>query len=89
VIPKSQARPVTPTDLQVSTSYEGMPTLLVEDGNILEDNLRENQLDKPWLVDQLQKQGIADPDSVLAAMLDTRGRLYVSKKAQTGEQIIH
>ncbi len=89
VIPKSQARPVTPSDLQLSTDYEGMPTLLIEDGTIIEDNLRENRLDKAWLIEQLRMQGVDDPDTVLAAMLDTRGRLYVSKMNQTNDELVH
>ncbi len=46
VIPKSQARNVRPMDLNLNTQYEGYPVMVIEDGNILEDNLRENQLDK-------------------------------------------
>ncbi len=85
VIPKSQARPVTPQDLQLPTPYEGMPSVLIEDGNIIEDNLRENQLSKNWLLEQLQNLGIRSEKEVFAALLDTQGRLYVSKKNQTNE----
>lgn len=85
VIPKSQARPVTPQDLQLPTPYEGMPSVLIEDGNIIEDNLRENQLSKNWLLEQLQNLGIRSEKEVFAALLDTQCRLYVSKKNQTNE----
>lgn len=88
VIPKSQARPLTPRDLNVPTPYEGMPTVLIEDGNILQDNLRKNQLDETWLLGQLRQQGVNNPNDVLAVMLDTQGRLFVSKKNQTNEQFI-
>ncbi|MEW6624894.1 MAG: DUF421 domain-containing protein [Bacillota bacterium] len=80
IIPKSQSRAVKPSDLNISTKYEGMPTLLIEDGNIIEDNLNKSNLDKSWLINQLQLQGVNDPKTVFAAMLDTRGRLYISKK---------
>lgn len=82
VIPKSQARPVTPADLQMPTAYEGLSTVLVEDGNIVEDNLRENNLSREWLITQLQLQGIDDLHQVMTAILDTKGRLYVSRKTQ-------
>jgi uncharacterized membrane protein YcaP (DUF421 family) len=85
VIPKSQSRPLTPQDLQIPTQYEGMPTVLIEDGNIVEDNLRENQLSKTWLLEQLENFGIKNEKEVFAAILDTRGRFYVSKKNQTNE----
>lgn len=82
IIPRSQARAVTPADLGIATAYEGMPTVLIEDGNIVEDNLKENLLDKDWLMEQLRSQGVNDPKDVLAAMLDTKGRLFVSCKSQ-------
>lgn len=83
IIPKSQARPVTPGDLKISTEYEGMPTVLIEDGNIVEDNLRDNHLTKEWLFQELRAQGIKDLDNVMAAILDTKGTLFVSKKKHT------
>lgn len=86
VIPKSQARPLQPRDLQIPTNYEGMPTVLIEDGNIIEDNLRNTNLDRTWLLDQLQQQNIANPGSVLLALLDTSGKLFISKKH---EKYIH
>jgi len=85
VIPKSQARPITPRDLQIPTPYEGMPTVLIEDSNIIEDNLQKNQLNKNWLLEQLQDLGIRSENEVFAALLDTQGRLYVSKKNHTKE----
>ncbi len=86
IIPKSQSRAVTPEDLQIPTKYEGMPTVLIEDGNIIEDNLRENHLDKTWLLGELTKFGISDSNEIFAATLDTRGRLYVSIKNQSNKQ---
>ncbi len=89
VIPKSQARPVTPKDLGIGTTYEGMPTVLIEDGKIAHDNLRENGLDSSWLNAQLALYGTKDPSEVMAAVLDTQGKLYVSKKNQTNEELWH
>jgi uncharacterized membrane protein YcaP (DUF421 family) len=80
IIPKSQSRSLKPSDLNISTRYEGYPVMLIEDGNILEDNLEENNLDKEWLYKELNKQGLKDEQNVLAAMLDTQGRLFISRK---------
>jgi uncharacterized membrane protein YcaP (DUF421 family) len=80
VIPKSQARPVTPADLGLPTDYEGQPVVLVEDGNILLDNLEKNSLTKDWLLEELKKQGIDDTAELAAVILDTRGRLYIGRK---------
>lgn len=80
VIPKSQARAVKPKDLNINTNYEGYPVMIIEDGNILEDNLKENNLDKEWLYEELEKHGLDSEHNVLAAMLDTQGRFFISKK---------
>jgi len=80
VIPKSQARAVKPADLGIETYYEGMPSLLIEDGNIIKDNLYNNRKNEEWLQRELEKQGIDSVKSVLAALLDTQDRLYVCKK---------
>lgn len=80
VILKSQAKPVTPADLKLETSYEGMATVLIEDGNIVEDNLQKNKLTQAWLLTELQSQGVDNVQSVMAAILDTKGKLYISKK---------
>ncbi|MFW5980542.1 MAG: YetF domain-containing protein [Halanaerobiaceae bacterium] len=80
VIPKSQSRPLKPRDLNIDTNYEGYPIVVIEDGNILQDNLAENNLDTEWLEKELKKQGIHDENQVMAAILDTQGKLYVNKK---------
>lgn len=89
VIPKSQFRPVRPSDLKVETIYEGMPTVLVEDGNIVEDNLRENKLDQEWLMNQMKQKGVKKLSDVMTVILDTKGRVYISIKNQTNDELVH
>ncbi len=80
MIPKSQARPLKPQDLKFNTHYEGMPVMLLEDGNIITDNLIRNGLSKTWLEQELQKRGISDPQKVMIAVLDTNGRLFIGNE---------
>lgn len=80
VIPKSQSRAVKPKDLGIDTRYEGYSVTVIEDGNILQDNLKENNLSEEWLKEQIRLQGVDDLNNVMAAILDTQGRLYISKK---------
>ena len=89
VIPKFQFRPVGPSDLKVGTVYEGMPTVLVEDGNIVEDNLRENKLDQEWLMNQMKQKGVKKLSDVMTVILDTKGRVYISIKNQTNDELVH
>lgn len=77
---KSQKQPLTPSDLNLPTQYDGLPTNLVLDGILLEDALRSLNLTKAWLNHQLMKQNIKDVKEVSLAQLDTKGNLYVDLK---------
>lgn len=79
VLFKSQATPLTPRDINVSTTYKGVPSELVVDGVIIQQNLKQNHLDEDWLLGELQKQGIQSLQEVFYASLDSDGRLYVDK----------
>jgi len=80
VLLKSQKRPVTREDLQIPTQYEGMSSEIIVDGEVIYQNLQQNNLDESWLINELQKQGIKSPREVLLASLDSQGNLYVDKK---------
>lgn len=80
VIPKSQKRPVTPDDLKVPTSYEGLPLELVLDGELIDANLMKAGLDQNWLQSELVKRGIDNVKNVLLASLDSNGNLYCQPK---------
>ncbi|HOJ77898.1 MAG TPA: DUF421 domain-containing protein [Bacillota bacterium] len=86
VIPKSNKRPVTPDDLKLSTGYEGLPTILVADGILERQNLAKVNLDETWLLQELQKGGIAHWKDVFLASLDPSGTLYIQPKPQSPKQ---
>jgi uncharacterized membrane protein YcaP (DUF421 family) len=46
VLKKSQNRPVTPADLGVDTKYEGIPSEIIVDGQVIHQNLKQNHLDE-------------------------------------------
>jgi uncharacterized membrane protein YcaP (DUF421 family) len=80
VILKSQKRPLTPEDLNLPTSYEGLPTTLIIDGLIFHDNLKKINLSVEWLRTELSKFGIDDLNNVLFSYIDTQGKLYYQEK---------
>ncbi|HHY99397.1 MAG TPA: DUF421 domain-containing protein [Firmicutes bacterium] len=80
VLKKSQKRPVTPEDLKIPTSYEGVPFPLIVDGEINYENLNRLNLTIKWLQDELHKHGCDSPRDVLYASMDSQGNLYVSLK---------
>ncbi len=58
--------------------------LKIIDGNIMQENLHEAELNEDWLNTQLRLKGL-DKANVFYAGLDTEGNLYVSPKNKTGE----
>lgn len=77
VVPRSQARPVTPRDLNLPTPYEGYATMLIADGKVDTKNLQKTGLTQEWLLAELVKRGAEGVEDVLFASLDTQGRLFI------------
>ncbi len=77
VLKKSQYQSLTPKDMNLSTSYDGLSTELVFNGVILKYNLSQLHLDTLWLKQELRKKGIKDVSEVYFASLNTKGELYV------------
>ncbi|MEW5954823.1 MAG: DUF421 domain-containing protein [Bacillota bacterium] len=77
VLLKSQKLQLTPHDLQIPTRYQGVPSELVVDGQIIQQNLRQNNLTRDWLMLQLAAKGVNDVKKVTLASLDSQGNLYV------------
>ena len=80
VLKKSQKRPVSPQDLGLPTRYEGLSSVIINDGQVLDKNLKKNHLNRVWLDNKLKNLGIACKDNVFLATLSTDGTLYVDKK---------
>ncbi|NMB19307.1 MAG: DUF421 domain-containing protein [Firmicutes bacterium] len=80
VLLKSQKRPVTPEDMQLETDYEGLPLVLIMDGQVMTSELKAGQLGEGWLRAELEKHGIKSPSDVLIASLNTTGDLFIQAK---------
>jgi uncharacterized membrane protein YcaP (DUF421 family) len=83
VLLKSQKQPLTPQDLQLPTRYQGIPSEMIIDGVVIQQNLKQNNLTEEWLYQELEKQGIKSIQEVMYASLDTEGKLYVDKRQDT------
>lgn len=80
VLLKSQKRAATPKDLQIETKYEGLPLVLVMDGQVMSSELKKSQLSEAWLRTELEKHGVKNPQEVLIASLNTSGELFFQPK---------
>jgi len=57
VILKPEHQPVTAGQVSVKTEYEPYPTIIIEEGQLLKDNLRAIGRDERWLNKQLSQNG--------------------------------
>ncbi len=80
VLKKSQSQPLTPKDMGIETSYKGMATEIIKDGEIFEQNLKQNNLSFEWLYQELRKKNIEKVEDVFYAALNTDGTLYIDLK---------
>ena len=79
VLKKPEYIPLTPKDMKVEVKPTGISTELVYDGVLIEENLRQMNKDKKWLIVQLKKHGIKDISEALLVTLNDAGSIYVDK----------
>ena len=82
IIPKSQKRPLTPSDMNIPTEYEGVPFPLVIDGKLIDLNLKKLDLSKEWLNQELQKFGISSYKDAFFVSLESNGHLFYQRKSR-------
>ncbi len=80
VLKKSEVQPATPAELSVPTLQGGLPNLLINDGKVIQENLRQIGHDESWLMTQLQKNGIRRVEDVYVALIDRVGTFHYSVK---------
>lgn len=79
VLRKPEYEPLTAKDMKISKKPSGISTELIYDGILIEENLRQLNKDKKWLMKQLKAQGIKDISEVFLATLNPAGSFYVDK----------
>jgi len=81
VIPKASKRPVTPEDLNINVEYEGLPLILISDGEMNYYALKRSGLSEKWLIDKLKEEyKIKQIKDVFIATVDAQNNLFVQKK---------
>lgn len=85
VLKKPQFRNVTRQDLMIPITPEfNLPIELIMDGEVIKENLEQNNLTESWLHLELKKRNLVQHD-VLYAVLSGSGNMYVT----TYENHIH
>lgn len=81
VLTKADKKPVTPSQMNIKTTSEGLMKDVIIDGNLMEENLENSGLDKTWIKSELEKQNINDISEVFYAGISANKKLNVSKKS--------
>lgn len=77
VLLKSQHQPLTPKDMKIPTTYQGLSTELIYNGIVLNHNLVKESVNEEWLMFELKKKGVTDVSKVYTAIINTDKELYV------------
>lgn len=76
VLLRTAAQPATP--YQLGLTYEDdvfLPTVIINDGRLLQGNLRQTGHDEAWLQAQLSENGVDAPSQVFLLSIDERGKI--------------
>ena len=81
VLPRSPLQPVTPEQLGLDVQDNVfLPIILINDGRVLTDNLRQAGRDDRWLAQELHRQGIARSQDVFLLSVDQHGTVVCLRK---------
>ena len=70
--------PVTAGQMQLKPEEKGLPVVIINDGRVLDHNLRLRGLDREWLAKQLEAGGVKRTQEVFLLTVDERNNTYLS-----------
>ena len=70
ILPKSEKRPLTPEDMNITPEKAEICTEIIMDGRILHENLKRLGLDLTWLDKQLKKQKYDNAKEIYLGICD-------------------
>lgn len=79
-LPKAKYTPVTPNDMKLKVSENGLCSNLVMDGHLMEGNIKSIGKDNSWVVGRLEKMGYSDISQLLLVICDNKEQLTVYTK---------
>lgn len=73
-------KPPIAKDMNVTPEEAGLPLVIINDGRVLEHNLRLRGYEENWLEKQLKSHGVKRPNQVYLLTADELGRVYFAAK---------
>jgi len=84
VLKKADAEPVTPRTLGIAVASQVMPSVVIQNGQVMNDTLEHLGHDEDWLKEALKQQGVNDFNSVMLAQVGGYDELYVDLRDDKG-----
>ena len=73
-------QPVTAAQMKIPVADPGYPTIVINDGRVLSENLRRMGRDMDWLRAELRRRNAARPEDVYLMTVDDAGQIYYAQK---------
>lgn len=77
VMKKTENDPITPKILGMTTENESEPQIVIVDGQLIEQSLKDTGYTKEWLLGEAMKQGADSLQDVYLAQIDAKGNVYI------------
>ena len=75
ILPKSQKKPLTPEDMNITSEKAEIHTEIIMDGHILHENLERLGLNLTWLDKQLKEQKYDNAKEIYLGICDSNNQL--------------
>ena len=85
VLPYANQLPVTAEQMNVTPDDVGLPIVIINDGRVLDHNLKTRGLDENWLKKRLEEHKIKSAKDVFLLTVDEQNRVYFAAKDVTAE----
>lgn len=80
VLLQASERPVTLREMGITAQETGLPVILINDGHLLEHNLKDRGLDRSWLEKQLHAHHVKHTEQVFLMTVDEMNTVYLVPK---------
>ena len=80
VLPCAAQQPATAQQMGLSPKEPGLPLVIVNDGRVLERNLRTRGLSQTWLEKQLQAHRVGSTKDIFLLTVDEQGKVCLIEK---------
>ena len=80
VMPCPEDKPATARMLGIKVEDESYPSIVINQGRVLENNLKWLGFDTNWLHKQLKSKGFGPPESIYIMVADRQGRCYIAQR---------